>query len=436
MINSTKLIGLFMTAAMWAGVAAAQGPGSNWGDDTPPDLTLPTPSVISAGAPNTMMTRGGEESLPSPQTDGYYPPQVDGYDITGPCQYPDVGGYWNEVAPIESTGTWLTRGFWYAEADAVVFTRGWNRDNALFAAEDARVENPGFPPAALNTNRTLYVDGSQPGEDAAVRATLGHFLFRDSLNRDHTVEFTLYGGGQWEQQRVITSQTQFGLFVPFDIDGGNTSFDGSNRQFVEYKTRFKSFEMNYRVRQRLGHDQLVMDPNGGWHRAANAGFEREYLAGLRALQVQDILEWSAQDIAVIGDDGQYNVRTDNDMVGIQAGGGGSYQASRWSVGLFSKGGVFINDATGRTALDFTADDDDDFNLRLKNDELTFILDFKLQSKFHITPNASLRAGYELMYMTSMALAPHQATFIPEFATLNTTGDLFFHGVSFGFEGYW
>ena len=179
-----------------------------------------------------------------------------------------------------------------------------------------------------------------------------------------------------------------------------------------------------------------MDPNGGWHRAANAGWEREYLAGLRALQVQDILEWSAQDIAVLGADGQYNIRTDNDMVGIQAGGGGSYQASRWSVGMSGKGGVFINDATGRTALNFTADDDDDFSLRLKNDELSFLMEFKLQTRFHITPNTSLRAAYELMYMTSVALAPAQGTFIPEFATLNTTGDPFFHGVSFGFEGYW
>ena len=436
MTNSTKLIGLFMTAAMWAGVAAAQGPGSNWGDDTPPDLTLPTPSAMSTGAPNAMLAPSGEESLPSPRADAYMPPQVDGYDLTGPCTYPDLGGYWNEVPPIESTGTWLSRGFWYAEADAVIYNRAWDRHNILYAAEDANVENPNFFPALLSTNRALFLDGSQPGEDAAVRVTLGHFLFRDSLNRDHTIEFSLFGGGQWEQQRVITSDAQFGLFVPFEIDGGNTSFDGSNRQFIEYKTRFKSFEMNYRVHQRLGHDQLIMDPNGGWHRAANAGFEREFLAGLRAMQIQDILEWQAQDIAVLGADGQYNIRTDNDLIGVQAGGGGSYQASRWSAGLFGKGGVYLNDALGRTDLNFTANDDDDFNLRLRNNELTFLLEFKLQSRFHITPNTSLRAAYELMYMTSIALAPPQATFIPEFATLNTTGDPFFHGVSFGFEGYW
>ena len=39
MTNSTKLIGLIMTAALWAGVAVGQGvPTSDWGDDMPPDL--------------------------------------------------------------------------------------------------------------------------------------------------------------------------------------------------------------------------------------------------------------------------------------------------------------------------------------------------------------------------------------------------------------
>jgi hypothetical protein len=52
------------------------------------------------------------------------------------------------------------------------------------------------------------------------------------------------------------------------------------------------------------------------------------------------------------------------------------------------------------------------------------------------PNLSLRASYEMMYLTSTALAPVQATFIPEFAALATTGDPFYHGASFGVEAYW
>src|SRR4051812_9840122 len=52
MTNSTRLIGIVMTAALWAGVAAAQGiSGAGAGEDLPPDLTLPSQ---------------GAETLPSP----------------------------------------------------------------------------------------------------------------------------------------------------------------------------------------------------------------------------------------------------------------------------------------------------------------------------------------------------------------------------------
>jgi hypothetical protein len=181
---------------------------------------------------------------------------------------------------------------------------------------------------------------------------------------------------------------------------------------------------------------LVMDPNGGWHRAANAGFEREYLVGLRYMKLEDRLDWHAEDIGVVGDDGRYLIHTDNDLFGAQVGGGITYQASRWSMGIVTKGGVFLNDALGNNQLTFTDEDTDDSNVRLRENQMSFVGELKLQSRFHITPNVSVRAGYELMYMTAIAQAPAQATFIPEFAYLNTTGDPFYHGASFGLEGYW
>jgi hypothetical protein len=434
MTNSTKLIGLIMTVVLWstAGLAHAQS-ASEWGEELPPEMGFTGDSAVQSPA--------GDESLPAPQN--IEAPNVEGYDFNAECNYPQVSALWNQIAPIESTGTWLERGFWYAEADAVIFNRVWDRNSLRLAAEDPNVElapvnnaNLGFNPIFLATNRLLILDGSLPGRDAAVRSTLGHFLFRDSRNRDHSVEFTAFGGGEWEQNRVITSEDPFGLFVPFIVDGGNLSFDGSTRQTVDYSSNYKSFETNYRVKQRLGHDQLVMDPNGGWHRAANAGFEREYLAGLRFLQLEDRLDWRAEDIVEVGSDGQYLIRTRNNMFGFQVGLGHNYQASRWSVGANAKGGVFLNDALGLTHLDFTADDENDSDLRLRENQLSFIGEFKMQGRYHVTPNVSLRAAYELMLITSAALAPSQATFIPEFSYLNTTGAPFYHGASFGIEGYW
>jgi hypothetical protein len=96
----------------------------------------------------------------------------------------------------------------------------------------------------------------------------------------------------------------------------------------------------------------------------------------------------------------------------------------------------LNDTLGRTTLNFTADDDDDSDLRLANDEIAFIGEAKLIAKWHLLPDFSLRASYEMMFLTSQAVAPNQATFIPDFAYLNTSQDPFYHGFSFGFEGFW
>lgn len=439
---STKTLGLMMTLVLWSGIAAGQGPTlPTPGDELPPDMTLPTPqgyapaNNTSLGSATDRDGLGGMESLPAAQ-DGEY-------DLTGDGSCPDGGGFWNQIAPIESTGSWLQRGFWYAEADAVIYNRMWDRADTRYAAQDSAVNNPpvngvslGFNPIFLNTNRLLILDGGQPGEDAAVRATLGHFLFRDSRNRDHSLEFTAFGSGEWNQERVITSDQPFGLFVPWRIDGGNTSFDNSSRQSIEYDSTFTSFETNYRVRQRLRSDQLVMDANGSWHRAANTGFEREYLVGLRFMQLAEKFDWQAQDIAVTGADGEYFIRTKNNLIGFQMGTGLTYQTSRWSVSALPKGGVYINDATGSIFLNYTADDTHDANLRLTGNDLSFVGEFKIQGRFHITPNTALRAAYEMMYVTSVALAPSQATFLPEFSYLNTTGDPFYHGTSFGFEAYW
>lgn len=463
MTISTKLIGLIMTVTVWTGIAVAQGPSLPPlplpDDEATPEMTLPSPPETSVPTPSHAsvgeLPLGDDNSTYGTPDGGYHTPQVDGYDMnTGDTYtYGDANGFWNEIAPIESTSTWLQRGFWYAEADAVVLNRMFKRDDIRYAAQDPNVDIPplanpqtgqglglGFNPVFLSTNRVLILNGGLPGEDASVRATLGKFLFRDSRNRDHTLEFTAYGGGEWNQQRQLSSETANGLFVPFFIDGGNRSFDQSTRQTIDYQSNLDSFELNYRVKQRLGHDQLVMDPNGSWHRALNSGFERNYLVGLRFAELSDTFDWRAEDILTNnvsqGNDGSYFIRTKNDLFGVQVGGGLTYQTPRWSIGGRAKGGIFLNDALGNSALNFTADDAADANLRLRENQLSFIGEFGLQAKYHVTPNVSVRAGYDMMLFTSIALAPDQATFITDYSFLNTTGDPFYHGASMGLEWYW
>jgi hypothetical protein len=430
---------MFLSIALFVGAANAQDiPFGEPYEELPGEMPPADSSRLA-----DPQSGGAGELLPSTDADAPFA----GYDEE--C-FDDFGsemhGHLPGLAPIESTGTWLRRGFWYAEVDGVIWNRLWNRDDKLMAAQDPQVNQPTFfsrlnPVPILNTNRLMYLESAHPGQDGSVRFTLGNFLFRDSRNRDHSMEFTAFGGGDWNQDRVISSTVDFGLQVPFYIDGFNRGFDNSTRQTIDYGSDYKSFELNYQVKSRLRRDQLVMDANGQWHRSANSGFERQYLAGLRYMNLGETFDWRAEDIredqaGTLGNDGVYLIETDNDMIGMQLGTGLTYQAPRWSLGVTCKGGIYANDATAVTSLNFTSDDEDDFSNHLKEDELSMIGEFKLQSRFHITPNVSVRAAYEMMFMESVALAPLQATFIPEFAFLNTTGDPFYHGASFGFESYW
>jgi hypothetical protein len=58
-------------------------------------------------------------------------------------------------------------------------------------------------------------------------------------------------------------------------------------------------------------------------------------------------------------------------------------------------------------------------------------------KWHLRPNLSLRAGFELLFTDSIALAPFQVNFIPGgFTPIAASGDSVFMGSVFGVESYW
>jgi hypothetical protein len=414
------------------------------GEELPPMNSTATPMNPSSGAGSSLLAGppqvAAEQQMPESECQASNP-----YEFYGS----------QPAVPI-SSGTWLDRGMWYAEADGVVGARVWTKRDKFMASQDINVNNPlffrsaqvvaggGGGVVALDSNRNIFLKRAHPGEDAAANVTLGRFLFRDDDDRDHALEFTAEGGGDWNQDLVLSSTTPFNLYVPFITDGGNPSFDagggtpntGSSRQEVKYSNRLTNFELNYRVKQRLGRDQMVMDPNGGWRREASNGWTKDYLFGMRFMNLHDILDWTAEDIQTVGADARYLITTQNDLIGTQIGGGFGYETGRWSLGIENKIGLFINDASAKSDLDFTATDTDDFHLHFHEDTLTFLDQTELLGRWHLTPNFSIRAGLQLLFLTSQATAPEQANFISTFSHLDTRRDPYYLGGSMGFEGYW
>lgn len=401
------LVALALASVAWmAGLAAAQ-------EGAAPGAELIAPPDEATAAPPAVFD-------PQPL-----------YDVTLPgadCYCPSV--------TAESTGTWFRRGWWYAQADAVVLQRQWNRKDTRLA----------FGVNGNNQDVSLLSLGrSNPQAEGMPRLTLGRFLFRDLDNRDHTVEFTALGGGEYTSDCTLTPDGDNNVQVFTGIDQSREqSFNGADTTSADYASRITTFEWNYVVSSRMLRDRLELQPSGEWVRRANPGFTYQYLAGMRYLDLTENLNWTATNIVdgnlFTGQDGRYLIRTSNDSFGFQLGGGMTYDADRWNLGFLTKGGIMMGDAKGRASLAYFNDGVQQTNLGYSRSDrestLPFILQTSLTGRYHLRPNLSLRGGYEVTYITAMALAPLQVDFNPTEGKLGVTGDMFYHGISMGMEYYW
>ena len=373
-----------------------------------------------------------------------------------------------EPALLESTGTWLRRGFWFSEVDAVILNREINKQNRLpLMTQNSAPKISNVSGRLIGFEQSLLaVAGSNPSVETMPRIRLGRFLFRDQNNRDHTTEFTWFGGGQWAQQGnldatgvILTDNngdplpdSVQNLQVPNNIGGANPSFNGASASNYDYSSRFNSFELNYHLKRRLQKDKMIMRPDGEWVRVASPTVTRSFLAGLRYFEMNELLVWNAFDVPFGDDDGvdlptvdgHYRVSTENDLFGMQIGGSLNYESSRWSIGVLGKTGMYLDqmflqsnfDGTNRLTSGSTDTHDDAISL---------LSELRVQGKWHLRPNFSFRAGAELLYVKSVALAPYQVNFVPgDYSVITTNVSStasseqysLFLGFSAGFEGYW
>jgi hypothetical protein len=204
-------------------------------------------------------------------------------------------------------------------------------------------------------------------------------------------------------------------------------------------------EINYLVKQRMHRDQMVMQPSGEWVRKATPSRTVTFLAGARYMNLREMLNFNATDVTVrttptpaLQEDGFYFIETDNNLFGTQLGVGAAHETARWSIGAMAKAGAYINRIdlnsqfqVGETVITNSGE------TNAEEDDLSFIGEAQLLAKWHLRPNVSLRVGLELLFVDSIALAPHQLNFIPGgYDQIAASGDSVFLGTSFGVESHW
>ncbi|MEN1678064.1 MAG: BBP7 family outer membrane beta-barrel protein [Planctomycetota bacterium] len=418
--------------------------GGLWAQELPAPTGMPAPmSMDATPAPNIELT-------PTPPADAsilsgtpaQFGPAANGYEL------PDA------IAPVETTGTWLDRGYWYCQAEAVAMVRQWNRQRLILAGDGTILLGPTGAIAGFSqSNRNLSLGRSTPGREGSVRFTLGRFLFRDNDNRDHSAEFTVFGGGEYGQNSEVVTAidptlggTGMQVLTGTDLNALE-SFDGAESMAIQYDSRINSFEMNYVISTRLNRDRMELMPTGEWVRRANSGLTYKFLGGLRYIDLTENVAWSADNIFAnafvpTGANGLYDVRTSNDMFGVQGGFACAYQGSRWSLTTTGKLAALANDLKTRAGLSYTEGDTgdviDDISSSNSNrtDTISMLGELSVIGRLHLRPNISWRTGYRMMYVTHVALAPHQLDFQPDDARVNSTGDIFYHGLSTGLDFYW
>jgi hypothetical protein len=282
-MHSILLAGLFgclLTGPRWAhaqpgtvrsgSIKRAEQPSSL--ESTTPRNTY-NPTLVARRQPQPMMAEEipPNESVPEHPGNGSLLDEIEPpkpiLRATPQLENPVLDDSHLDEMPAEpwSSGSWFQSGGIYAEVDFLVFERQrGKRFRQPLATDFASSGN------VLTTLSNTF--GNEPG----VRATLGKNLYRDYLNRDHSVEFSFTGINQFQIDDGIRGAGVGSLYTT-DIAG----FNASDSAMYNQSSTLYSYEANYRIRTRLERDRMVMGPDGSWTRQYTHGHVFSVLFGLR-----------------------------------------------------------------------------------------------------------------------------------------------------------
>lgn len=218
-----------------------------------------------------------------------------------------------------------------------------------------------------------------------------------------------------------------GLFSPFSGFGAAPGFietDDASVHSIAYSTNLNSAELNLR--------QRYVSPNGRVHTSM--------LVGVRYLSIdEDFLYTTTAPRGTLS----YLTKTSNDLVGFQVGGDiMTAVLPRLKFGAEAKAGVYGNDCQLRNIIRTTAvgaaPELPDFTNEASNrNNCSFVGEAGAFTIIHVSPRVSLKAGYQCLVATGLALAPENFNSSPLIGArpvvVNVGGSAFYHGGQAGFE---
>ena len=340
----------------------------------------------------------------------------------------------DEMPYEASSGRWFWNGGWYVGGESLWMDR--SRNNRVLIARDISIVSGTANTVPVTTNNQQF--NVAPG----ARITIGKSLGRDYVDRDRYLDFIWYGGLGWNNNAIANADGRF--VSPLNPEA--FGFNGSTQIAQSMSTDFNSFEVNYRLRRRLGRDQLMMSPNGNWTRHAERGWLPGLIIGGRIAHINDFLtiQSSIPGTSLSQFGGTYRITATNWLMGLNVGGELISQNEFYYWGLRGRAAPCISLANStydvygtNTIAAIGPTGTTSFSGAGTRNFGGVITDLTLLAGWNITPNFSLQAGYDFLWVAGIATAPRQLDLknrTPN--SVDAGGNMFYNGVSFGFNGSW
>ena len=228
-------------------------------------------------------------------------------------------------AETYTSGEWIRSGRWYTQQSVVYMNRSVNVKNSYQLATDFT--------SALNPHDRSFLQiplsmGFQPG----MKSTIGRFVGRDEMNRDHSIDFTFFGLNQWHSTAGLVAVQPGGIFSVIDPTLSVPAFNASDMQSFALSSNFNSYELNYRINRRPGRDRMIYTRDSDWVRQATPGPLPAIFAGIRFVQVNERLQYLASGTTGVPANGAFNIQTHNQLLGLQAGIDWYFERGDWRLG--------------------------------------------------------------------------------------------------------
>lgn len=284
------------------------------------------------------------------------------------------------------------------------------------------------------------------GFDPAVRVVAGH-----RLGHGWAIEGAYLGLFESASSAFTAAPAQdTDLTFPRELGYVSNVFSDIGKARLDYWSALHSAELNLVH----CHDCCApCDKGPGDHCPASDGACRrscgtlEWLAGFRYLHLQETFNIDAERQQTTPgptdtESGSYHVRTHNDLYGAHVGA----RVRRWGPRLgweaVGKAGMFGNGAQQEQfVLDWA--EGGSFPRRsltsAASGQVAFVGELNVTGIYRLTDVWSVRAGYNLLWIAGVALAPDQLdfTYLPTSGSqIRSDGTVFLHGVSSGLEARW